>query len=63
METSCGAHRTTLERFSCFSIRKGTDLLKGHVEADDDNRQAIMLRELAEETGITDVVVLEGFVE
>ena len=39
------------------------DLPKGHVEADDDNRQATMLRELAEETGSTNVTVLEGFVE
>ena len=39
------------------------DLPKGHVEQGDTDRQATMRRELAEETGITNLVVMDGFEE
>lgn len=64
METSCGVVLVNFGAILLLQYPQGHwDLPKGHVEADDDNRQATMLRELAEETGITDVTVLEGFVE
>ena len=37
--------------------------IRDSVETNDDDRRSTMLRELAEETGITQVAVLEGFVE
>ena len=64
METSCGVVLVNFGAILLLQYPQGHwDLPKGHVEPDDDNRQATMLRELAEETGITDVTVLEGFVE
>lgn len=39
------------------------DLPKGHVEQGDTDRQATMRRELAEETGITNLVIMDGFEE
>jgi 8-oxo-dGTP pyrophosphatase MutT (NUDIX family) len=49
---------------SCFSTLKGHwDLPKGHVEEDDADRTSTMRRELAEETGIQSVTLLNGFEE
>ena len=64
METSCGVVLVNYGTVLLLQYPQGHwDLPKGHVEADDPNRQATMLRELAEETGIRDVLILEGFEE
>jgi len=39
------------------------DLPKGHVEGADDDRVATVRRELAEETGITEIIFDQDFVE
>ena len=64
METSCGVVLVNYGTVLLLQYPQGHwDLPKGHVETDDDDRRSTMLRELAEETGITQVAVLEGFVE
>ena len=64
METSCGVVLVNYGAVLLLQYPQGHwDLPKGHVETDDEDRQSTMLRELAEETGITQVAVLEGFVE
>ena len=64
METSCGVVLVNYGTVLLLQYPQGHwDLPKGHVETDDGDRRSTMLRELAEETGITQVAVLEGFVE
>jgi 8-oxo-dGTP pyrophosphatase MutT (NUDIX family) len=64
METSCGVVLVNYGAVLLLQYPQGHwDLPKGHVETDDEDRQSTMLRELAEETGITQVAVLDGFVE
>ena len=64
METSCGVVLVNYGAVLLLQYPQGHwDLPKGHVEEDDNNRTATMLRELAEETGIADVSVLDGFEE
>ena len=64
METSCGVVLVNYGAVLLLQYPQGHwDLPKGHVETDDEDRRSTMLRELAEETGITQVAVLDGFVE
>lgn len=64
METSCGVVLVNYGTVLLLQYPQGHwDLPKGHVEEGDVNRQATMRRELAEETGIADLVVMEGFEE
>ncbi|MAF93363.1 diadenosine tetraphosphate hydrolase [Candidatus Woesearchaeota archaeon] len=64
METSCGVVLVNYGTVLLLQYPQGHwDLPKGHVEEGDVNRQATMRRELAEETGIADLVILEGFEE
>ena len=64
MEPSCGVVLVNYGTVLLLQYPQGHwDLPKGHVEEGDVNRQATMRRELAEETGIADLVVLEGFEE
>lgn len=64
METSCGVVLVNYGAVLLLQYPQGHwDLPKGHVETDDEDRQSTMLRELAEETGITQVAVLDGFAE
>ncbi|MEC7508835.1 MAG: NUDIX domain-containing protein [Candidatus Thermoplasmatota archaeon] len=64
METSCGVVLVNYGAVLLLQYPQGHwDLPKGHVEYDDSDRVATMRRELAEETGISDVTVLNGFEE
>ena len=64
METSCGVVLVNYGAVLLLQYPQGHwDLPKGHVEADDANRHETMLRELAEETGIRDVTIIDGFEE
>lgn len=64
METSCGVVLVNYGAVLLLQYPQGHwDLPKGHVEAEDSDRKATMRRELAEETGIADVSVLDGFEE
>ena len=64
METSCGVVLVNYGAVLLLQYPQGHwDLPKGHVEDHDANRTTTMLRELAEETGIRRVAVLEGFEE
>ncbi len=64
METSCGVVLVNYGTVLLLQYPQGHwDLPKGHVEEGDVNRQATMRREPAEETGIADLVILEGFEE
>ena len=64
METSCGVVLVNFGAVLLLQYPQGHwDLPKGHVEDYDVDRQSTMLRELAEETGISDVTLLDGFEE
>jgi len=64
METSCGVILVNYGTVLLLQYPQGHwDLPKGHVEDDDDDRHATMLRELREETGISNVELLQGFEE
>lgn len=64
METSCGVVLVNYGTVLLLQYPQGHwDLPKGHVEDADGEKTATMLRELAEETGITVVNVLNGFEE
>ena len=64
METSCGVVLVNFGTVLLLQYPQGHwDLPKGHVEEEDVDRQSTMQRELAEETGISDVTLLDGFEE
>ena len=64
METSCGVVLVNYGTVLLLQYPQGHwDLPKGHVEEDDADRTSTMRRELAEETGIQSVTLLNGFEE
>ena len=64
METSCGVVLVNIDSVLLLQYPQGHwDLPKGHVEDTDDDYIATVRRELAEETGITDIVFDKDFVE
>ena len=64
METSCGLVLSNLGEHSIASISTGSlGPPKGHVEDDDEDHIATVRRELEEETGISDVEFVPGFVK
>ena len=64
METSCGVVLVNYGTVLLLQYPQGHwDLPKGHVEEDDADRTSTMRRELAEETGIQSVTLLDGFEE
>lgn len=64
METSCGVVLVNYGAILLLQYPQGHwDLPKGHVEPDDPHRHATMRRELAEETGIQHITLLDGFEE
>ena len=64
METSCGVVLVNLDSILILQYPQGHwDLPKGHIEANDDNRKQTALRELTEETGISDITWIDGFIK
>ena len=64
METSCGVVLVNIDSILLLQYPQGHwDLPKGHVETTDVDYIATVRRELAEETGITDLIFDEEFVE
>lgn len=64
METSCGVVLVNIDSILLLQYPQGHwDLPKGHVETTDVDYVATVRRELAEETGITDLIFDEDFVE
>tara|TARA_Y100000589_G_scaffold330814_1_gene381730 strand:+ start:11090 stop:11608 length:519 start_codon:yes stop_codon:yes gene_type:complete len=64
METSCGVVLVNIDSILLLQYPQGHwDLPKGHVETTDVDYIATVRRELAEETGITDLIFDEDFVE
>ena len=64
METSCGVVLVNIDSVLLLQYPQGHwDLPKGHVEDTDADYIATVRRELAEETGITDIVFDKDFVE
>ncbi|MBT4066183.1 MAG: NUDIX domain-containing protein [Euryarchaeota archaeon] len=62
METSCGVVLVNFGSILLLQYPQGHwDFPKGHIENEDSNRMATAARELAEETGITDIEFIEGF--
>ncbi len=62
METSCGIVLVNFDSILLLQYPQGHwDLPKGHVESHDKNHKDTALRELTEETGITDISWIEGF--
>jgi len=62
METSCGVVLVNLGTVLLLQYPQGHwDLPKGHVEIDDENYRETMQRELMEETGIHEIVMIDGF--
>ena len=62
METSCGVVLINLGSILLLEYPQGHwDFPKGHLEEDDESRQAAARRELEEETGIDDVDIIEDF--
>ena len=64
METSCGVILVNFDSVLILQYPRGHwDLPKGHVEHDDNNHKETALRELEEETGISDISWVEGFLK
>ena len=64
METSCGVVLVNIDSILLLQYPQGHwDLPKGHVEDTDVNHLATVRRELAEETGITELTFDQEFVE
>ena len=62
METSCGVVLVNFDSVLLLQYPQGHwDLPKGHVESSDFDKQATARRELEEETGIDDIVFINGF--
>jgi len=62
METSCGVVLVNFGSILLLQYPQGHwDFPKGHVEEDDTGRRATAARELAEETGISDIEFVEDF--
>lgn len=62
METSCGVVLINLGSILLLEYPQGHwDFPKGHLEEEDESRQAAARRELEEETGIDDVDIIEDF--
>ena len=64
METSCGVVLVNLDSILILQYPQGHwDLPKGHIEKNDENRKQTALRELTEETGISDITWINGFIK
>jgi len=64
METSCGVVLVNLGAVLLLQYPQGHwDFPKGHVEASDAGHKATVRRELREETGVVDIVFVDGFHE
>ena len=64
METSCGVVLVNIDSILLLQYPQGHwDLPKGHVEDTDVDHSATVRRELAEETGITEISFDQDFVE
>jgi len=62
METSCGVVLVNFGSILLLQYPQGHwDFPKGHIEDDDADRMATAARELAEETGISDIEFIDGF--
>ncbi len=62
METSCGVVLVNLGSILLLQYPQGHwDLPKGHVEKDDDDNYETAKRELKEETGISELSLIENF--
>ena len=62
METSCGVVLVNFDSILLLQYPQGHwDLPKGHIETYDKNHKDTALRELTEETGITNISWIDGF--
>ena len=62
METSCGLVLLNFDSILLLQYPQGHwDFVKGHIEEADDSHEVTALRELGEETGITDAHIVPGF--
>ena len=62
METSCGVILCNYGAILLLQYPQGHwDFPKGHLEKQDANKKAAAIRELAEETGIRDAKIVDGF--
>ena len=62
METSCGVVLVNYGTVLLLQYPQGYwDLPKGHVEDFDRDRKATAARELVEETGISEIDLIDGF--